>query len=314
MPTQPALSIVIPAFGEQDLIVRVVEAVREQAARLALDTEIIVVDDGSEDATWPALQRLCAQHPEVGALRLSRNFGKESAVAAGLDEARGDGVLVMDGDMQHPPELIPAMVEAWRGQGAHIVEAVKEDRGREGLLQRAGARLFYASWSWLAGYDLRGATDYKLLDRRVVEEWRRLGERNLFFRGMVAWLGFKRVQVAFSVPERGAGASKFRFSQLLRLALTATTAFSTLPLRLVTLLGGLSLVLAVVLGARALWLWVRGEAVSGFTTVILLQLILGSAVLIGLGVIGEYVARTYQETKRRPRYVAMERCGRPRDA
>lgn len=297
--------MVVPTYNERDNLAWIVGRLHAAVP----DIDVLVVDDGSPDGSWVALERLCAEHPELGALRLSRNFGKESALAAGLDAARGDAVLVMDADLQHPPELIPQLVEAWRGKGAQIVEAVKQERGHESRAHRAGARLFYRLWSRLSGFELEGATDYKLLDRRVVEEWRRLGESNLFFRGMIAWLGFRRVAIRFSVPERDAGASSFRATELVTLALTALTAFSTLPLRLVTLVGFGSLVLGALLGAQTLWRWLAGEAVSGFTTVILLQLVIGSAVLLGLGVIGEYLGRIYTETKRRPRYVTAERCG-----
>src|SRR5262245_58969589 len=210
----------------------------------------------------------------------------------------------MDGDGQHPPSLIPELVRAWQAGSVDVVEAVKQERGDESWLQRLSARGFNALTSRLSGYDLREATDFKLLDRSVVAEWRAMPERNLFFRGMVAWLGFRHVQVPFSVSTRAGGSSSFTPRALVSLGLTAITAFSTVPLRLVTLVGGLFLLVSVALGVQTLWMWGSGRAVSGFTTVILLLLVLGSALLIGLGVIGEYLARIYQEVKGRPRYVA----------
>ena len=303
------LDVVIPVHCEEEALPPVVAAIGAELAALEVDWRIVVVDDGSSDGTWRSIQALCAADARLAGVRLSRRFGKESAVSAGLELADADAVLVMDGDGQHPPALIPELVRAWRAGSVDVVEAVKRERGDEPWLQRLSARLFYALTSRLSGYDLREATDFKLLDRAVVEEWRALPERNLFFRGMVAWLGFRHAQVPFSVSPRAGGRSHFTPWALLNLALTAVTAFSTVPLRLVTLVGGLFLLFSLGLGLQTLWVWSSGRAVSGFATVILLQLVLGSALLIGLGVVGEYLARIYQEVKGRPRYVAAERIG-----
>jgi glycosyltransferase involved in cell wall biosynthesis len=303
------LDVVIPVHCEEEALAGVVAAVGAELAKLGAAYRIVLVDDGSSDGTWRVIERLCHEDERVAGVRLSRRFGKEAAVSAGLELADADAVLVMDGDGQHPPSLIPELVAAWRAGSIDVVEAVKRERGNEPWLHRASARAFTAVTSRLSGYDLREATDFKLLDRRVLAEWRALPERNLFFRGMVAWLGFRRVQVPFSVSPRAGGASRFTPWALLNLGLTAVTAFSTVPLRLVSLVGGLFLLFSVALGLQTLWMWGAGHAVSGFTTVILLLLVLGSAVLIALGVIGEYLARIYQEVKGRPRYVAAERIG-----
>jgi len=305
----PSISVVIPAYCEQEQLPVVVEAVDAELRALQLPYEILVVDDGSTDETWTVLQRLCASHPTLRGIRLSRNFGKEAALSAGLNEAGGQAVIVMDGDMQHPPSLIPKMVESWREGRGDVIEAVKEDRGDEGLTSSLGAKAFYSLSSWLSGYDLRNSTDFKLLDRRVVDAWRRLGERSLFFRGIVAWLGFQRVSIPFSVPDRAGGASRWNFFNLLLLAATAVTAFSNFPLRLVTLVGLGFLAGAFVLTLNTLYQWASGVDVSGFATVIILLLIIGSTVMVALGIIGEYVARIYEEVKERPRYVTTARCG-----
>lgn len=271
--------------------------------------EIVVIDDGSTDGTWRVLESLSCEVAELRGVRLSRNFGKEAALSAGLDEALGDAVIVMDADLQHPPALLPQLIAAWREGEVDVVEAVKGARGDEPVATSFGARVFYALSSWLSGYDLRGSTDFKLLDRRVVDTWHRLGERSLFFRGMVPWMGFERVRIPFEVSGRSGGESSFSFLSLLGLAATAVTAFSSFPLRVVTLGGLAFLVGAALLGVQTLVNWATGEDVSGFATVILLQLIIGSAVMIALGVIGEYVARIYEEVKGRPRYIARDRCG-----
>lgn len=199
--------------------------------------ELIVVDDGSTDGTWAVLQELPTAVPHLKAIQLSRNFGKEAAISAGVCASRGDAVVVMDGDLQHPPALIPEMVQLWREDGVDIVEAVKERHGRESRISRLRARLFYGVLNRLSGYDLDGASDFKLMDRRVVDAWREMGEHNLFFCGMIAWLGFRRARIQFSVPSRYSGRSNWSLLILFELAANAITAFSSLPLQIVTVLG-----------------------------------------------------------------------------
>lgn len=299
----------MPAYQESRGLASGVRAIVAAAQSTALPFEIIVVDDGSTDDTWTVIAGLGAELPELVGVRLSRNFGKEGAIAAGLDLVRGEACIVMDADLQHPPALIPDMVARWRDGGWDVVEGVKTHRGRESMVHRLTARTFYRAAAWITGYDLQDASDFKLIDRRVVHEWRRLGERATFFRGLVAWLGFSRVQVPFDVPPRAHGASRWSLTALGGLAVRAITSFSALPLQLVTVLGAVMLVVAVVIGAQAVRLWWAGLALPGFTTVILLQLIIGGFLMISLGIIGTYLARIYDEVKARPRYVVRERCG-----
>jgi glycosyltransferase involved in cell wall biosynthesis len=313
MSESQTISVVIPAYCEQVQLPVVVAAVENELQVLSMPYEIIVVDDGSTDGTWEQAKALSAQHARVRGIRLTRNFGKEAALSAGLEDARGDAVIVMDGDMQHPPSLIPQMVKSWLAGEGQVIEAVKENRGEEPISATLGAKAFYSLSSWLTGYDLRQSTDFKLLDRRVVDTWGQLGERSLFFRGMIVWLGFDRVQIPFSVSTRAAGTSGWSLFSLVGLAVTAVTAFSSFPLRILTLAGLAFLAGAVLLGINTLYQWFTGVDVTGFATVIILLLIIGSAVMIGLGVVGEYVARIYQEVKGRPRYVAAARCGAPSD-
>jgi hypothetical protein len=188
-----------------------------------------------------------------------------------------------------------------------VVEAVKTHRGRESTAHRLATRAFYRAAAWLTGYDLQDASDFKLIDRRVLTEWRRLGERATFFRGLVAWLGFSRTQVPFEVPPRQSGRSRWSLTALGGLAVRAITSFSALPLQLVTVLGVVMLIVALVIGVQAVRLWLEGLALPGFTTVILLQLLIGGLLMISLGIIGTYIARIYDEVKGRPRYVIRER-------
>jgi dolichol-phosphate mannosyltransferase len=297
------ISIVIPVFNEGDQIAANLGVIRSHALETTLPTEFIVVDDGSTDETWTKLQDLRGTIPELSGLRLSRNFGKEAAICAGLAHARGHASIVMDSDLQHPPALIPEMVDLWRKEKIHIVEAVKTTRGEESLLNKIGARVFYRSLSYLSGYNLDGASDFKLLDRTVMSAWEEMHERITFFRGMIAWLGYSRRQLFFEVRERKATRSRWSLWSLLRLGLVAITAFSSLPLQAITVLGGLVLVCSFAFGIYNLFYYFSGHAVPGFTTVILLQLMIGGALMISLGIIGTYIARIYEEAKRRPRYL-----------
>jgi len=302
----PVLSVVVPLYNEGGNLPELVLQLDDALASLDDDWEMILVDDGSPDDTWEAIRKAAMGNRHIKGIRLSRNFGKEQALCAGLERAAGKAVVVMDGDLQHPPALIPEMVGLWRESNADIVEAVKEDRGDESLKNRLGSRLFYLILNTLAGYNLKNGSDFKLLDRRVVEAWLSMGERNLFFRGMVAWLGFERREVPFRVPNRIAGSSGFSIFRLIKLAVTAVTSFSSASLHIVTLVGGVFLLFAVVLGVQTLVNKLSGGAVSGFTTVILLQLIVGSMLMISLGIIGEYIARIFEEVKRRPRYLVRD--------
>jgi polyisoprenyl-phosphate glycosyltransferase len=297
------ITVVIPVFNEAEafaahfeVILQAVDALRDAEA------EVLVVDDGSEDGTVEVVRRFCRTRSDVKLLPLTRNFGKEAAIRAGLDHASGQAVIVMDSDLQHPPELIHRMLALWR-EGHAVVEAYKKSRGKESALSRSLARSFYALFGSLAGMDLRNHSDFKLLDREVVEAYRALPERGLFFRGLIQWLGFPAARIDFDVQERQGGASAWSRLRLLRFSLGAITSFSAAPLQFVTLFGVLTLLLGLVFGGIALYQKFTGQAVSGFTTVILLILIVGSVLMISLGLIGIYLARIYDEIKHRPRYV-----------
>jgi len=268
--------------------------------------EMIVIDDGSIDNTWQALEKMAEQMPELKALRFSRNFGKEAAICAGLAYSCGKACIIIDSDLQHPPELIPEMAHLWREEHWDIVEGIKRTRGTEPLINKIGARFFYRTLSRLSGYDLYGSSDFKLLDRKVIDAWLDMRERNTFFRGMITWLGYRRKQISFSVPTRRLTQSRWSFFGLFRLAVIAITAFSSLPLQAVTLLGGVFLFCAAVFSGYALLLYFTGLALPGFTTVIILELVIGGVLMISLGIIGTYIAQIYQEVKYRPRYVVAE--------
>lgn len=303
MPRGPTLSVVIPVYDEAAHLSDSLAHIRRVLDGMAEPYELIVIDDGSRDATWNTIVEAAANGSVARGLRLSRNFGKEAALCAGLERARGEAVVVMDGDLQHPPELISQMVSVWRESGCSIVEAVKTSRGRESLTTKAGSKLFYGIVTRLSGFDLRGASDFKLLDRRALDAWLQMKERTVFFRGMTAWLGHHRRQVPFAVDARAGGRSRWGTLRLVRLAFDAVTAFSSLPLQLVTFAGLAFFFAAGVLGVQTLLMKASGRAVDGFTTVILLQLIIGSLLMLSLGIIGQYLAKVYDEVKGRPRYL-----------
>jgi len=300
------LSVVMPVYREGSHIDAILAAVRDALAEVDVSFEFVLIDDGSPDDTWLVLNEQAKTFPMLRAARLSRNFGKDAALCAGLEMARGDAVVVMDGDGQHPPSLLPEMVRAWRETGADIVEATKITRGEETFFSKLSAGLFYLIWNRLSGFELKGASDYKLLNRRAADAYLQMEERNVFFRGMTAWLGFRRVQIPFEVAGRVGGQTGWSILRRLGLALTGITAFSALPLQIITFAGILFLLFAFALGVQTLFVFLAGHAVSGFTTVILLLLVIGSILMISLGIIGEYLARIYQEVKGRPRYVISQ--------
>lgn len=297
------LSLVIPLYREAEGLAANLTTIAGVLKSLHVPCEVILVDDGSPDGTWTVIEQLASEMPNLRALRFSRNFGKEAALCAGLEHAKGDAIVVMDGDLQHPPSLIPQMFDAWQRGEADVVEAVKQSRGKEGTFNQIASRAFYSLFRRFSGFDLAGASDFKLMNRRAVDAWLLMPERSLFFRGMSAWVGFKRVRIPFAVAERSGGRSSWSVPKLFRLALGAITAFSSAPLHLITLAGVAFAAFAALLSVRTLYLWVTGEAVSGFSTVILVLLIIGCLLMFGFGIVGEYLARIYDEVKMRPRYL-----------
>jgi glycosyltransferase involved in cell wall biosynthesis len=303
-----ALALVIPVFNEAALVAHALPQI-EQAARAAApgcDVTLVVVDDGSTDGTRAALDRLAQTHPALHAIGFTRNFGKEAAIHAGLrhalDATPAQALVVIDADLQHPPALIATMVERWR-EGYDVVEAVKRHRGDESAARRLAARLFYGVFSKFSGLRLDEDTDFKLLDRSVAQALLQMDERVRFFRGLIRWMGFTSARLEFDVAPRAAGGTGWSVPGLARYAWRNLTSFSSAPLRIVALLGGVGLVVGVALAIKTLADKFQGRGLDGFTTVILVQIIFGSLILISLGVIGSYIARIYDELKARPHYV-----------
>lgn len=300
------VSFVIPAFCEESTIKNTLAEVTAQMEQIDGTFEFVVVDDGSEDKTWEVLQTLGASMPNLNALRFSRNFGKEAALYAGLEAARGAAVVVLDADLQHPVEIIPEMIQIWQQTHAGVVDAKRQERGSEPFWRRIGAWVFYSVLRTLSGYDLMGLTDYKLLDREVVDAFLAMKERNRFFRGMIPWLGYKHVEISFVTSERRVGTSKWSLRKLVSLMVTAITSFSSKPLQIITALGSLFFIFSLLLVTLVIYQISTNQAVEGFATVIILQLIIGSVIMLGLGLIGTYLAKVYEEVKQRPFFVTKE--------
>ncbi|MCD7746697.1 MAG: glycosyltransferase family 2 protein [Lachnospiraceae bacterium] len=273
--------------------------------------EIVFVNDGSKDATWEEIEKAAERNPNVVGVRFSRNFGKEAAMFAGLAEARGDCCAVMDCDLQHPPETLVEMYRLWE-QGYEVIEGVKRSRGKESALHRMCAGLFYKMISKAVKIDMSRASDFKLLDRRAVDALLSMPERNVFFRALSSWIGFKTASVEFDVQERTEGESKWSTRSLIQYAIKNIVIFSTAALQFVTCAGAVVFVAAIVLAIQTLVRYFTGHAVEGFTTVILLILIIGSLIMISLGIIGYYIGKIYEEVKGRPRYLIAKRVGKGR--
>jgi polyisoprenyl-phosphate glycosyltransferase len=303
---RPVLSVVAPVYNEEGTLDELHRRLTSTLASLE-SYEIVLVDDGSSDGSWACLLDLAARDARVRLLRLSRNFGHQAALSAGLDAARGDAVVLMDADLQDPPELIPTLVERWR-DGYDVVYAIRGDREGESRLRLASISVFYRLLHRISPTEIpRDAGDFRLLSRRAAEAVSAMPERARFLRGMTSWIGFRQTGVPYTREARFAGQSKYPASKLVRLAFDGITSFSTAPIKLVTGLGFALVVFCI--GVLAWTLYVRfftSHHPQGWTSVIAVVLLLGGVQLLSLGVIGQYVARIFDETKQRPVYLVDE--------
>ena len=299
------LSVVLPAYNEELMVGKACRVLHEVLSEAGISYELVLVNDGSKDNTWNEILKAGEKDPNITGVCFSRNFGKEAAVFAGLAQASGDVVAVMDCDLQHPPETLIKMYRLWE-DGYQVIEGVKASRGRESFIHKMFAKTFYSIISDATGIDMSRASDFKLMDRQAAEEFLKLPERNVFFRALSSWVGFKTTYVEFDVQEREAGESKWSFKSLVRYAVNNITSFSAAPMQIVTFFGVVFFIFAVLLGIQSLYMYFSGHAVAGFTTVILLLLLVGSILMFSLGVIGYYIAKIYDEVKMRPRYIISE--------
>ena len=299
------LSVIIPAYNEEQNIDNISSVVSSLLENNNIKYEIIFVNDGSRDNTWEVISKVCKKNQNVKGFNFSKNFGKEAAIFAGLTYATGDCCAVIDADLQHPPQTLIKMYEKWQ-EGYEIVEGVKASRGKESFLHKLAAKNFYSLISKATNIDMSRASDFKLLDRKAVNILRAMPEKHIFFRALSSWVGFKTTSVEFHVQEREAGESKWSTYSLFKYALTNITSFSTAPMQIVTLSGIVFLLFSLILGVQSLYKNFMGQALEGFTTVILLLLIIGSILMLSLGIIGYYIAKIYEETQNRPRFIVSE--------
>ena len=306
MNTNNMLSVIIPSYNEEEIIRKTASEVSRILNKADIEHELIFVDDGSKDSTWARIKELASDNPHIHGLHFSRNFGKESAIFAGLKAANGDCAVVIDCDLQHPPMKIPEMYLLWKEEGYEIVEAVKSDRGKESKMHSWAANCFYRIISKVTHIDMSNTSDFKLMDRKVITTLINMPENQTFFRALSSWVGYKTTQIPFVVAEREAGVSKWSTLSLVKYALTNITSFSSAPMQVVTLLGIIMLFVAIILGCIAIYQKISGIALGGFTTVILIILLSSSIIMISLGVIGYYISKIYEEIKGRPKYIISE--------
>ena len=295
------LSVIIPAYNEEQCIKYAYTAIHSLLKENNIESEFIFVDDGSSDRTYEKISELSGEAENIVGLHFSRNFGKESAISAGLAAVSGNCAVVIDCDLQHPPEKIIEMYRLWE-EGYEIVEGIKRERGQEKKMYRFGAKFFYSVISRMAGFDMANSSDFKLLDRKVVDVLNKMPERG-FFRAISYWVGYKKATVEYDVGERVDGESKWSTRGLIKYAFSNISSYSTAPMQTVTILGFVMLIISVIFGVWALIDKIAGRALEGMTTVIIITIFIGSIIMISLGIIGYYIARIYEEIKGRPKYI-----------
>ncbi len=297
------LSVIIPAYNEQGNIKIAVDKIGGLLQQNEIDYEILFVNDGSKDNTWKEICEASEGSDRISAVNFSRNFGKESAIFAGLKYAKGDACVLIDCDLQHPPEKIVEMYNVWKNNDVDIVEGKKASRGKESKIYRGFAKLFYNLVGAGSGVDMQDASDFKLMDRRVVDSLNAMPERLTFFRAMSSWVGYKKETVYFEVKEREIGQSKWSFKSLFKYAISNITSYTSAPMQIVTIVGVITFIVSVKLGIDTLYNKLAGKSLEGFSTVILLQLFTSSVIMFSLGIIGYYLSKIYEEIKQRPRYI-----------
>lgn len=301
------LSVIIPSYNEDAMIEKTAAVISGLLAENNIDCEIIFVDDGSKDNTWKLIQDTASNNPLVHGIHFSRNFGKESAIVAGLTEAKGDAAVVIDCDLQHPPETIPEMYRLWE-EGYEVIEGQKRSRGQESAAHGFAAKTFYSLMSSATGIDMSKASDFKLLDRKAIDVLINLRERNSFFRALSSWIGFKTAVVEYDVREREAGETKWSTKSLVKYAVNNIMGFTAAPMHAIAVLGCILLTVSLIFGVVTLIQKINGKAVEGFTTVILLLGFSSSIIITSLGIIGYYIEKIYDEIKGRPKYIVSEKC------
>ena len=297
------ISLIVPCFNEEDTVDAFYKKTVEVWQKLnQYELEIVYVDDGSKDRTLQKIEKLHEKDNRVKCTSFSRNFGKEAAIFAGLHHVTGDAAVVVDVDLQHPLEKIIEMAALWE-QGYEVVEGVKEDRGTEKRIHKGFANLFYSWISKLAGLDMKNSSDFKLIDRKVIEALKGFKEKTPFFRALSFWVGFKSIAVSYTVEERSAGATKWSTKALVKYAFRNLISFTYAPLYMIAVLGTIVILFGVVLGVDALISYVNGTAQGGYPTLLFVMVLTAGAIISSLGIMSVYIAKIYEEIKGRPQYI-----------
>jgi polyisoprenyl-phosphate glycosyltransferase len=300
------ITIIIPIYNEVSNVNTMLEAIKLTFIPLSYDYNIIFVDDGSSDDSLLFLKKISVANPLVKYISFSRNFGHQNALKAGLDMSDADAVISMDGDMQHPPSLIPQLISLWE-HGNDVVYTIRQDEKNVPILKRKTSNLFYSILNRLSSIELeKGTADFRLLDRKVVDVLREIKEYDLFWRGMVKWLGFKQASVEYAAAQRASGVSKYNFRKMLELALKGITSFSTKPLTIAIYLGFICSVSALLFIVYAIISFYSGYTISGWASVIVTIAFLGGIQLMILGIIGMYLGKLFMQSKQRPHYIINE--------
>lgn len=300
------ISVIIPSYNEDESIKVTATTIEKNLKKNKIPYELLFVDDGSNDNTWEEIVSI--SNERIKGIKLSKNFGKDAAIMAGLTESIGDCCVVIDCDLQHPPEKIIDMYNLWK-DGYEIVEGQKNNRGKENFIRRALARIFNSIITSIIGIDMQNSSDFKLLDRKVIDILIKMREKNAFFRALSTWTGFNTTSIKFDVQDRKIGKTKWSTFKLVKYAFNNISSFSTAPMQIVTFFGFVMLLVSIVFGSISLFQKINGQALEGFTTVILILLFSSSIIMISLGIIGYYIAKIYDEIKDRPKFIISKTSG-----
>lgn len=300
------ISIIIPCYNEEHNIEKNINEIQRVISDLNYEFKFILIDDGSVDKTSDVIKRLCLNKKEIGAIIFSKNFGKEAAIKAGLDNANGDGAIIMDADLQHPPTMIKELFKYWR-QEYNIVECIKANRKKQGFIYNLFAKCYYRFFLWLAGFDLNNTSDFKLLDKTAIKLLRSFDERNRIFRALTIWSGLKTKQIFFNVEGRASGKSAWTKYKLIKYGINTILNFSSIPLYLVLISGFIFIVFGIILTVITLLRYFNGQSVQGFATVNISICVSGSIIMFALGIIGSYLSKIYNELKHRPFYIDIQK-------
>ncbi|MDH3650796.1 MAG: glycosyltransferase family 2 protein [Saprospiraceae bacterium] len=300
------LSIVVPMLNEEESIKPLIERIKKVLTNEELSYEIIFIDDGSTDSTFSKVTEVASQNPQVKGISFSRNFGHQIAIYAGLQKARGKAVITMDGDLQHPPEVLPVLIAKWQ-QGFDIVNTIRIDPPQTGVFKKLTSKWFYSIINKLANINIQpAAADFRLMSRKAVEAFLEIEERDRFTRGLVSWMGFNQASVSYTADKRHSGTSKYSFSKMIRFALDGITSFSSRPLQISFYVGSTITSFGLLYALYVIVVFLQGKTIPGWTSILLVLLIIGGAILINLGIIGEYIARIFNEVKSRPHYFVKD--------